>query len=178
VESVSITRAAVAFLTVAVMVLFISSGLSAHGVTWDYSKKKSYGLEFSYDDDTPMKYVEIKVFGPDDKEKLSQTGRTDQNGYFAFIPSADGLWVVTANDNNGHLAQADLTIKSDVNSGVPQAGAPEPTQEINLDKVINQATKPYKIALVICFFLLLGLVAKVYGRKKSPAKAVGPESAS
>jgi hypothetical protein len=146
--------------------------LSAHGVTWDYSAKESCGLRFSYDDDTAMKFSEVKVFGPDDPEKLSQVGRTNEEGYFAFVPSVDGKWVVTSDDNNGHLAKAELDIKTQAPpSGDSLQDAAPAAPQVNLEKVLGQATKPYKIGLVVSVLLTLAMVFKLYGGKKSTPKA-------
>jgi hypothetical protein len=158
----------------AITLSLLGSGvLLAHGVTWDYSAKQSYGLRFSYDDDTAMKFSEVKVFGPNDPEKLSQVGRTNEDGYFAFVPSADGQWVITSDDNNGHLAKAELDIRPQVApSGASQEAAPAAPQ-VNLDKVLGQATKPYKIGLVVSLFLNLALGFKLFGGQKPAPKAGG-----
>jgi hypothetical protein len=158
---------------VAAMILIILApvaSLYAHGVTWDYSDKKSYGLRFTYDDDTAMKFSEVKVYGPNDKAKLSQVGRTNETGYFAFVPGEDGEWTITSDDNNGHLATADLTIKTEE---TPAAGGGEPAAEaapmVNMEKALGQATKPLKIGLVVSVFLNLALAFKAFGGKKGAA---------
>ena len=153
----------------ALMVLAAPGALLAHGVVWEMSSKKTYGLEFAYDDGTPMSYVEIKVFGPDDQGKLTQTGRTDERGTFAFIPAAGGQWLVTADDGAGHLAKADLVVDltaSDESGNERQAHA-----AVNLDREIDKATKPLKIALVISVFIALAAVwTAVQGKKKRAAE--------
>ncbi|MDR0547903.1 MAG: DUF4198 domain-containing protein [Deltaproteobacteria bacterium] len=141
----------------------------AHGVEWDYSSRKTVGLVFSYDDGTPMSFAEIKVFGPNDPSALSQTGRADKNGSFAFIPSENGAWLVTSDDGAGHLAQAQLTVAPPEASAKTQetASTPPPT---NLDKVVNQATKTWKMFLVISLFVNIALLTTVFKRQKnSPA---------
>lgn len=153
--------------TVAVIFWVLPTVVSAHGVAWELSAKKSYGLEFSYDDGSPMSYAEIKVFGPDDPEKLSQTGRTDKNGYFAFIPDAEGQWLVAAEDGAGHLAKAELAVNlqpAEENGGGTVDAA---TASVNTQREIARANKPFKIALVISILLNLALVAMV-ARKKRP----------
>jgi hypothetical protein len=49
----------------------------------------------------------------------------------------------------------------------PPAGDPP---AVNIDKVVWQATKPFKIGLVVSLFLNVALGFKLYGRKKGPAK--------
>lgn len=153
--------------TVTVIFWGLPAVVSAHGVAWEVSAKKSYGLEFSYDDGSPMSYAEIKVFGPDDPAKLSQTGRTDKNGYFAFIPDAEGQWLVAAEDGAGHLAKAELAVNSqpaDKNGGgaVDAAAA-----SVNTQREIAKANKPFKIGLVISILFNLALAAMV-AKKKGP----------
>jgi nickel transport protein len=163
------------------LLLLSPNNLEAHGVTWDYSSKDSVGLEFSYDDGTPMLYVEINVYGPDNESLLSQTGRTDKNGYFAFIPETSGNWLVTANDGEGHLARAELTINpktsqspeastgdqaSDSQDAQPSTN-PNPT--FNAQKVAAAAAKPYKIVMIVSIFINIALASMLYKKKKTGA---------
>ena len=144
----------------------LPTALSAHGVVWEISAKKPYGLEFTYDDETPMGFAEVKVFGPNDSAKLSQTGRTDKNGYFAFIPDADGQWLVAADDGAGHLAKAELSVSSQpAESG--GAAVDAAAASVNTEREIAKATKPIKIGLVVSVFLNLALLAMVAKRKKT-----------
>ena len=144
-----------------------SANLWAHGVDWILSSKKTYGVEFTYDDESPMAYAEVKIFGPNDSTKLSQTGRTDKNGYFAFIPDADGQWLMAADDGAGHLAKAELSVSLAAASGgaADISGAPA-VSSVNLDREIAKATKPMKIGLVISIFLNLALISMIVKRKK------------
>jgi hypothetical protein len=129
-----------------------------------------------------MKFSEVKVYGPNDPEKLSQVGRTNESGHFAFVPPEDGQWLITSDDNNGHLAKAELTIKTEPapavgsategNEAAP-AGQAAQAPLVNLEKVIGQATKPLKIGLVISIFLNLALGFKVFGGKKGAGKNPG-----
>lgn len=148
------------------ILLAMPSALYAHGVVWQLSGKKVYGFEFSYDDESPMGFAEIKVFGPDDSTKLSQTGRTDKNGYFAFIPDAEGQWLVAADDGAGHLAKAELAVALTAEGGGASA-AESAGPSVNMEREIGKATKPLKMGLVVSIFLNLALVAMVNKRKKS-----------
>ena len=146
-----------------------SADLWAHGVDWILSSKKTFGVEFTYDDETPMAYAEIKIFGPNDPAKLSQTGRTDKNGFFAFIPDAEGQWLMTADDGAGHLAKAELSVSFETAS---QGGSPADASNnaaaasVNLEREISKATKPMKIGLVISIFLNLAFISMIVKRKK------------
>ena len=146
----------------------LPAALSAHGVVWEISAKKSYGLEFTYDDESPMAYVEIKVFGPNDPAKLSQTGRTNKNGYFAFIPDADGQWLVNADDGAGHLAKAELTVSLQAASANGSAATVDAAvASVNTEREIARATKPLKMGLVISIFLNIAFLAMIAKCKKT-----------
>ncbi len=68
-------------------------------------------LNFYYTDNTPMKYAEVNVFGPDNEAVAFQSGRTDTNGYFAFVPDRSGKWTVKVNDGRGHSVKAVVASK-------------------------------------------------------------------
>ncbi|MDR2349672.1 MAG: hypothetical protein LBF41_03450, partial [Deltaproteobacteria bacterium] len=80
------------------LLIFSSASLMAHGVVWEESQKRAYGVEFAYDDGSVMSFVDVKVYGPDDEKNFAQAGRTNEAGYFAFIPVTDGKYLVVADD--------------------------------------------------------------------------------
>ncbi len=73
-------------------------------------------LSFYYTDSTPMAYAEINVFGPDNEQVAFQSGRTDTNGYFAFVPDRSGKWIVKVNDGRGHSVKAVVESKGPHNN--------------------------------------------------------------
>jgi hypothetical protein len=153
---------------------FTANSLLAHGVIWEESSKRSYGVEFSYDDGSIMSFVEVKVFGPNDESLFYQTGRTNEFGTYAFIPSEDGKWLVTADDGNGHLAKADIEVKTVAAGDNAVVAAPTVNVEREVQRAVSGATKPYKMFLVIVIFIALALAWKVFLAKKSGS----PKSAS
>ena len=66
-------------------------------------------LESQYDDGEPMSYAEVEVYGPVEKI-VFQSGRTDQNGRFLFLPDKVGEWKIIVNDGMGHQ----LVLKTNV----------------------------------------------------------------
>jgi hypothetical protein len=155
--------------------LLSTSVVLAHGVIADQSPKKAYGFQFSYDDGTDMQFAEVKVYGPNDFEKVSQVGRTNNMGTYAFIPPEDGKWLLKADDGQGHLAQVELEVTS--KPQVPEASANSSTSPpiaevapptVNVDRIVASATKPYKMAVVILALIALGFGWKVFNSSKSP----------
>jgi nickel transport protein len=58
-----------------------------------------------------MSYLEAKVFSPRDEKFAFQSGRTDEDGRFAFTPNAPGQWRVVVRDEEGHLAEAKVDVE-------------------------------------------------------------------
>ena len=70
------------------------------------------GIKATYSDETPMAYCEVAVFAPDDSTSEYQTGITDRNGCFAFVPDTSGTWRITVDDGMGHLVAAEIAVDS------------------------------------------------------------------
>ena len=86
--------------------IFLSAGAFAHGVGFKRSELQAIPLEFSYSTGEKMSYSEVKIYSPKDSKFAVQTGRTDEEGRFAFIPDVSGDWRVTVSDGQGHLCEA------------------------------------------------------------------------
>jgi nickel transport protein len=85
----------------------------AHGTGYRQSDKRSISLEFSYSTGETMSYLDTKVFSPQDEKFAFQSGRTDEDGRFAFTPNVSGQWRVVVKDEEGHLAEAKIDITQD-----------------------------------------------------------------
>ena len=82
----------------------------AHGVKHTLFEG-AFGIEVRYDDNTPMRYSEVNVFSPSDKETAFQQGFTDKNGRFSFFPDTNGMWRMAVDDGMGHAVSEDIEIK-------------------------------------------------------------------
>ncbi|MDR2136941.1 MAG: hypothetical protein LBO68_01515 [Synergistaceae bacterium] len=116
--------------------LLVSSPALAHGTGFRQSERKPVSLEFYYSTGETMSYLETKVFSPQDEKFAFQSGRTDEDGRFAFTPNAPGRWRVIVRDEEGHLAEAKIDVAQE-----PSAG---PTQEI-----VSKTAVPEGIDLVV-----------------------------
>lgn len=88
----------------------IASCAYAHGVGFRHSGLKAVALEFFYSTGEKMSYCEAKVFSPKDAKFAAQSGRTDEEGRFAFIPDCEGEWRVIVRDEEGHQCNASVNI--------------------------------------------------------------------
>lgn len=77
----------------------------AHGVAWTRAEAQAVVLDFRYSDGEAMAFAEVVVQAPGHGPR-TQTGRTDRNGRFAFVPDMDGEWSVRADDGTGHVLTA------------------------------------------------------------------------
>ena len=85
----------------------------AHGVGYRHSELKSIALEFFYSTGEKMSYREARVFSPKDSKFAAQTGRTDEQGRFAFIPDTSGEWRVIVRDEEGHQCEANIAVSDE-----------------------------------------------------------------
>ncbi len=60
-----------------------------------------------------MSYREARVYSPKDSKFAAQTGRTDEQGRFAFIPDTSGEWRVIVRDEEGHQCTAKIVVTDD-----------------------------------------------------------------
>ena len=90
----------------------------AHGVGYKHSEMKSIALEFFYSTGEKMSYREARVFSPKDSKFAAQTGRTDEQGRFAFIPDTSGEWRVIVRDEEGHQCEAKITVSENLSASV------------------------------------------------------------
>ena len=82
----------------------------AHGVGYRHSELQAVTLEFFYSTGEKMSYREARVYSPKDSKFAAQTGRTDEQGRFAFIPDTSGEWRVIVRDEEGHQCEARVAV--------------------------------------------------------------------
>lgn len=121
-------------------------------------------LEVSFEGTEKASFVSIEVIGPTDgspKGDAFQTGRTDAEGRFVFMPNRDGEWLIMIDDEMGHKAAEVVKINSSASgtSSAPDAtGAAAPTGRSTTDRII--------IGLSVIFGLT-GLLAAYTSRRKT-----------
>ena len=93
-----------------VFMLWVCASAYAHGVGYRQSEFRAVTLEFFYSTSEKMGYREVRVFSPKDEKFAAQTGRTDEQGRFAFIPDVPGEWRVIVRDEEGHQCNAIVNI--------------------------------------------------------------------
>ncbi|MBQ7221179.1 MAG: hypothetical protein IJS28_09380 [Synergistaceae bacterium] len=105
------------------LALWMCAPAYAHGVGFRQSDMKAVTLEFFYSTGEKMSYREARVFSPRDGKFAAQTGRTDEQGRFAFIPDTPGEWRVIVRDEEGHQCEAKLVISDELSAADERASA-------------------------------------------------------
>ena len=100
------------------IVLFALTGMIDSAFCHDArgSMKSGSGIELhaEYDDGEPMAYSRIEVFHAEE-ERPFQSGATDRNGRFLFLPDSTGRWEITVCDGDGHV----LVLETNLNEELP-----------------------------------------------------------
>lgn len=92
-------RTVAALLGLSVMLLFLPL-LEAHTVNYEV-QQKGMAVRIFYRADDPASYSEYEITGPGDSLP-HQTGRTDKNGFVAFVPDRQGIWKVKVLGESAH----------------------------------------------------------------------------
>lgn len=59
---------------------------------------------------SPLAGANVIIYAPG-QERPYQNGRTDSEGYFAFVPGATGNWTITVDDERGHRGRVIVSIE-------------------------------------------------------------------
>jgi nickel transport protein len=84
------TRLTVTVLAGVAALLWSREGL-AHTIQYHVEQQVGIAVRAYYSADDPVSYSEYELHGPGDEEP-HQIGRTDRNGYLAFVPDRQGTW--------------------------------------------------------------------------------------
>lgn len=78
-----------------------AGNVMAHGTAGWLEESVAIRVTAQYDDGNPISYAKVEIKGPE-SDTAFQTGHTDRNGLFMFIPDGAGTWRVTVDDGLGH----------------------------------------------------------------------------
>jgi nickel transport protein len=96
-------------LRVAWFILLLPLGLilaetrsQGHSINYQV-ERQGIALRAFYSAKDPASYSQYEIWGPGDREDLPhQTGRTDKNGFLAFVPDRAGTWKVKVWGESSH----------------------------------------------------------------------------
>jgi nickel transport protein len=134
-------------------IFMTASAAFAHTVNYDV-QQKGIAVKIFYNAQDPASYAEYEVFGPGE-ELPHQIGRTDRNGFVAFVPDKQGIWKIKVIGESAHGYHGVTTeVKVDKDLGLESFNKP----------LVAQYTKVVTgISLIIGIF---GIYALIASRKK------------
>lgn len=89
----------------ALLVLALAAATSpafAHEVLHEVQRGRAVAVHAWFPDGESLAYVQAEVFSPADGKIPYWKGRTDRNGWLAFVPDVPGSWRVRIVDATGH----------------------------------------------------------------------------
>lgn len=83
---------------------FFVGEIDSYGHSINYQiLEKGIAVRAFYSEKDPSSYSQYEIWGPGDKEDLPhQTGRTDKNGFLAFVPDRTGTWKIRLWGESSH----------------------------------------------------------------------------
>jgi len=97
--------------------------VQAHGTEYTAEAGKAIVIKSAYSGSEPFSFCEALVFAPGNTKNVFQKGRTDKNGFFAFVPDKPGDWTVKMNDGMGHAINASVTVNKELNVSGASGGS-------------------------------------------------------
>ncbi len=95
--------------TIIALIFIFPTSVYAHGVMGKVGKG-GIVVTAQYDTGEPMSYAKVEISAPDSKLPF-QSGRTDRNGRFCFLPDTPGTWkVVVVDDEIGHRLELEIPV--------------------------------------------------------------------
>jgi nickel transport protein len=89
----------------------LTGGGTKHGIEVEISLNAPAVItRCTYSTEDPAEGVECVLFAPGSNEEKFQTGETDANGVFSFVPDAAGLWRLVVDDGQGHRKEVSVSV--------------------------------------------------------------------
>jgi nickel transport protein len=82
----------------------------AHEVLHEVKRDRAVAVRAWFPDGESLAYVQAEVFSPADPAIPHWKGRTDRNGWLAFVPDVPGPWRVRIVDSTGHGLEATVDV--------------------------------------------------------------------
>lgn len=108
-------------LAVAALAALASQQAAAHEVLHEVQRGKAIAVKAWFADGEVLAYTGYELYSPADLKIPHQKGRTDRNGWVAFVPDAPGTWRVKLIDASGH--GLDLGVEAEAPGAAPASPA-------------------------------------------------------
>ena len=137
------------------LMAFLVLYLLPHGLTVKWEKRPpGIHLFALYSQNNPLVSGRVNVYFSD-SEAPFQTGTTDKNGAFSFIPDQPGIWWVVVDDELGHRRKLKIQLKQDFFKEKNQKGIKPENNNL-----------PYYFKILLGAFLIIFMTCLLFAWKK------------
>ncbi len=91
-----------ALILAAAVAVLAPSAARPHEVVHQIEWNRAAALRASFANGEVLAYAQYEVYSPADPKIPHQKGRTDRDGWLAFVPTTHGTWRVKVFDDAGH----------------------------------------------------------------------------
>ncbi len=131
----------------------------AHEILHEVQRGRAVALRAFFPDGEPLAYVQAEVYSPADPKIPHWKGRTDRNGWLAFVPDVAGKWRVRVVDATGHWLDTGVEVTA-LRAALAGAGAGGGAQSSGLASVAFVLRPVVGVALIAAIFGALYLVRR------------------
>jgi nickel transport protein len=110
---------------------------AAHEVLHEVQRGRAVAVRAWFPDGESLAYAQAEVFSPLDPAIPHWKGRTDRNGWLAFVPDAPGRWRVRIVDASGH--GLDTPVEVATPGDAPSVPPPASSLAVSLRPVLGAA---------------------------------------
>jgi uncharacterized GH25 family protein len=149
------------------ILLAFNATVIAHGIHFETTRHAPVVIVRAYFTRTsPVADAAVMISAPGEREPY-QHGRTDKDGYFAFIPGKSGSWIISVDDETGHADKVIVSISEDFFEGTGSAGIPENKSHdhAEISHMEHEGGFPLSYRIVSGLALIFGLTAILYAAK-------------
>jgi nickel transport protein len=101
----------------------------AHEILHEVQRDRAVALRTYFSDGEPLANAQAEVYSPADPKVPHWKGRTDRNGWLAFVPDVVGSWRVRVVDATGHGLDTKVEVAAPAGltgpAAPPVGGAPD-----------------------------------------------------
>lgn len=138
------------------LALSIAAPALAHEVLHEVRRGNAVAVRAWFPDGESLAYVQAEVFSPKDPAIPHWKGRTDRNGWLAFVPDVPGAWRVRIVDATGHGLDTTVDVPASVG-----ADAATPAATSMTPSTLGLALRPVVgIAAIVAIFAGLFLLQR------------------
>ena len=159
-------------LMVIVGLFMLGPAASAHSIQFEINKQAPVvSVHAFFSETSPLAGSSVNIYAPGEDQPY-QTGQTDKRGFFAFVPSVPGDWVLEIDDGQGHMHKANISIdenfiKRNNPGGESQEDEAEESgaEPVMGEETVSSAGIPLFYKVIFGLALIFGITGIYYGMR-------------